>query len=253
MGHVDENHEHNEKKLMAERRALDILLHDSAFRGYSLKEHRDRPDFIVTNGQQDIGIEHCCVDMLNLARGTYEPVDFDSILESVNSFSRIVAVREELMERYERCVAEFSSDIFGCLFLKAAMNHGYQAIHGYDDAGYKAGLNLSRLGLLCEVPMPDTDYMWQIISHDGRIRKQRVKGIPLTALTRTSVCFVSSVFDFVAFVGMPYDSDDTSVQVCSIDNLEHAQTCAGFSFANNDVLKVSTLFLSDEVEVLRKC
>ncbi len=241
---------HNSNKLEKEERALRIMLKDKTFRGYSLKEHRDRPDFIITNGHNDIAIEHCCVDTLCVKGKEHNSAILNNLTSKKlpDSLHRMIDANPTIKAIYEDRIDDFSSDVFGTLFFRIAMEHASKAYGDKTNNGYKKDLQVDKLGLLCEVPMPDFNYMWTVIDSDKNVYYQRIIGIPCTVLTAITVAMINSVFDFIVFVGMPNGSSKCSVQTYTVDSIKRHHIFSGFDFGEKNGIKVSEAFLDKESE-----
>lgn len=246
---------HNDSKLDYENRALHMMLSkDSNFRGYTLESHRDRPDFIIGNGIERVGVEHCCIDTISSRGRENTRVTFSNFKDKrrPNSMHRLLDANLDVWDKYQCRIEDFNSDIFGILFLQTCMDHGYQAVGELLKDGtpkldaYRPTLDVNRMGLLCEVLIPDCDYLWTVMEMDGRIHRQRIKGLPMTLLTILTIAMVASTFDFVTFVVIPYENHDYSVHTYTYADVEHMHYFAGFTFGQNDLIAVSAAFLDDK-------
>lgn len=246
---------HNNSKLDYENRALNIMLNkDSNFRDYALESHRDRPDFIIGNGIERVGVEHCCIDTISSRGREHARVTFSNFKDKrrPNSMHRLLDANRDVLDKYQCRIEDFNSDIFGLLFLQTCMDHGYQAVGKSLKNGtpkldaYRSTLDVNRIGLLCEILIPDCDYLWTVMEMDGRIHRQRIKGLPMTLLTILTIAMVASTFDFVTFVVIPYENHDYSVHTYTYADVEHMHYFAGFTFGQNDSIAVSAAFLNDK-------
>lgn len=246
---------HNDSKLNYESRALDMMLSkDSNFCGYALESHRDRPDFIIGNGIERVGVEHCCIDTISSRGRENARVTFSNFKDKrrPNSMHRLLDANRDVWDKYQCRIEDFNSDIFGLLFFKTCADHAYQAVGELLKNGkpksdaYRRTLDVNRIGLLCEVLIPDCDYLWTVMEMDGRIHRQRIKGLPMTLLTILTIAMVASAFDFVTFVVIPYENHDYSVRTYTYSDVEHMHYFAGFTFGQNDLIAVSAAFLNDK-------
>lgn len=246
---------HNDSKLDYESRALHIMLSkDSNFRDYALESHRDRPDFIIGNGIERVGVEHCCIDTISGKGRENARVTFSNLMSKrrPNSIHRLLDANLDVWDKYQCRIEDFNSDIFGLLFFKTCVDHGYQADGKLLKNGepkldaYRHTLDVNRIGLLCEVLILDCNYLWTVMEMDGRIHQQRIKGLPMTLLTAMTIAMVTSVFDFVTFAVIPYENCDCSVHTYTYSDVKQMHCFAGFTFGQNDSIAVSAAFLSDK-------
>lgn len=246
---------HDDSKLEYENRALNMMLSkDSSFCDYVLESHRDRPDFIIGNGVERVGVEHCLIDTISGKGKENACVTFSNLISKrrPNSIHRLLDAKLDVWDKYQCRIEDFSFDIFGLLFFKTCADHAYQADGKLLKDGrpkldaYRRTLDVNRIGLLCEVLIPDCDYLWTVMEMDGRIHRQRIKGLPMTSLTAMTIAMVASTFDFVTFVVIPYGTHDCSVHTYTYLDVEQMHCFAGFTFGQNDLIAVSAAFLDDK-------
>ena len=84
---------------------------------------------------------------------------------------------------------------------------------------------------------------------DGRIHRQRIKGLPMTLLTILTIAMVASAFDFVTFVVIPYENHDYSGTTETCSDFEHMHYFAGFTVGQSDLSAVFASLLNDKGKV----
>lgn len=254
-------------KAAEERKTIDAILHNSSyFSGYRVCES-ERPDFVLTKGDDSIGLEHCLIDMLlddkPLLDKRKTPASVsrqnEAILRKIfDEFSgnKIFGNEDNALHAIERVINsnlaaehEFSSIVF-----EYAWRHGISS-HLRNVDSYFANENLfvnKCIGLVCEVPLPPSKYDWCVKkTNDALWSNQRICGLPLTqfmrlvlvmALTSTPISYLH--FDFVVVVTRGLDFADVRVKMYDLKTAIASPIYVDFKPAYSDIRMQCSLSLA---------
>lgn len=219
------------KKKEYERKVLDLLLTHSSFHSYTLKEMRERPDFIISNGKFEIGIEHCCIDML-----CFQTPKKDTNTVIYNSIHRLSDKKvkkmyddfhkdqsdidqkhdkackniESHINEYGEEKEKFNSDVFSLEFDDIVSSHAKKVKQ------YRQNCSVNSIMLLCEILIPDACYEWIVTEKPTDFQKwirtgkanlrhyQQLKKIPLTCKMYSTIKNALTAFDAIILIGIPY-------------------------------------------------
>lgn len=252
-------------KAAEERETINAILHNSSyFSGYEVCES-ERPDFILTKGDDSIGLEHCLIDTLLDSAPVLSkhkaPASIsrqnEAILHKIfNEFSgdKIFGNEDNALHAIERVINsnlsaehKFSSIMFECAWLHGILSH-LQKVDSY-----LTNENLfanKRVGLVCEVPLPSSKYDWRVKkTNNASWFNQRICGLPLTqfmrlvlimALTSTSI----SHFDFVIVVTRGLNFSDVRVKMYDLKTAIASPIYADFEPAYSDIQMQCSLGLA---------
>lgn len=254
-------------KAVEERKTIDAILHNSSyFSGYKVCES-ERPDFVLTKGNDSIGLEHCLIDMLlddkPLLDKHKAPASVlrqnEAILRKIfNEFSgdKIFGNEDDALHAIERVINsnlaaahEFSLIVFEYAWSYGILSH-LQKIDSY--FANEDLLANKRIGLVCEVSLPPSKYDWRVKKiNDALWSNQRICGLPLTYLMKSVLIMALSSapipyshFDFVVVVTRGLDFSDVRVKMYDLKTAIASPIYVDFKPAYSDIRLQCSLSLA---------
>lgn len=208
-------------KKIDEQYCLSAVLNSVEFlSNYCIAEQTESPDFVITNGTKRIGVEHFLVDtnyIIRVKKSCSGEVQFESesrqygksVANIVDSYKKHNDDSQALKEVQELINCSFKlQDSFSCLeflyyFFEMVLSHAQKI------ARYKSHCSLDSVGFICEIPISDCRYLWDV-TVNKQTYLQKIESIPMTKLMwwLISKLLERKEIEFFAIVTVPALTSD---------------------------------------------
>lgn len=162
------------------------------------KEDSESPDFLFTDGDKIIGVEHFLVDTLrfsdnekvSISRNISENIHTllekyeygESFKKDKNNYKNAMGDVSKEVVKYSNSVNGFDNKLFLSEFNRIAYEvHDKKRAKNYrSNIGYKKGISDTNISIYYLIEIKYRKQVWNVIDKNGKKYKQAINGIPFT-------------------------------------------------------------------------